>query len=73
MKEERKIRIDMKINICIKVLKNGKKLKMYKVEFIYNWSMSIIYFIYGMMCIKKIYVENFINNDVILQLYYKSI
>lgn len=51
----------------------GKKLKMYKVEFIYNWSMSIIYFIYGMMCIKKIYVENFINNDVILQLYYKSI
>lgn len=44
----------------------GKKLKMYKVEFIYNWSMSIIYFIYGMMCIIKIYVENFINNDVIL-------
>lgn len=45
MKEERKIRIDMKINICIKVLKNGKKFKMYKVEFIYNWSMSIIYYI----------------------------
>lgn len=27
MKEERKIRIDMKINICIKVLKNGKKIE----------------------------------------------
>lgn len=27
MKEERKIRIDMKINICIKVFKYGKKIE----------------------------------------------
>lgn len=66
MKEERKIRIDTKINICTKVPKNGKKLKMHKVESTYNWSTSTIHLIYGMMRITKIHAENFINNDVIL-------